>query len=99
MTCPTIPDYAGTPVTRPTVIAALLAAGQNGVIPPADGLRFFSRDLNELHSRGLAHPYRMRVDRMFYYRLSEEGRCVAESFQEDGFEFDGWDVWEKDRLL
>lgn len=99
MTCPALPNYAGTEIVRPTVIAALLAADQRGVIPPADGERWFSRDLNELHSRGLAYPYQMRCDRQWWYRLTEAGRCVAESFAEEGYEFDGWDAWKEEELL
>lgn len=100
MSCPCIPEYRGTEIRRPTVIAALLSANpKTGLIQPADGVRFYQRDLNELHNRGLAHPYRMRVDRLWAYRLTETGRCVAEDFTSEGWTFDGWDVWNGEEIV
>lgn len=90
-------DYRGTPfdpAQRPMALAALLSAHPDtGIIQPTDCDRWFARDLNELVSRDWARPYRMRVDRLWIYRITEIGRCVAESFTDEGLEFDGFDVW------
>lgn len=100
MSCPLIMNYQrGTEITRPTVIAALLSAGGSGVIQPPDGERWFQRDLNELHARNLAYPFQMRVDRLWFYRLSETGHLVAHDFRDEGWSFDGYDCWLADRLI
>lgn len=101
MTCPAIPDYRGSEfiaADRPPVVAAMLSASASGIIAPPDGVRWFQRDLNELYSRDWARPYRMRVDRLWYYRLTEIGQCVAQSFREEDWSFDGWDAWEGETL-
>lgn len=102
MSCPGIPDYRHVEfhaAHRPMVVAAMLSADGDGVIAPPDGVRWFQRDFNEMVSRDWARQHRMRPDRMWSYRLTDIGHCVAESFRDDGYTFDGWDLWEAERLM
>lgn len=93
MSCPFSPHHpeAFDPHHRLTTVAALLSADTRGIIQPADGERWFSRDLNELQGRGWAVVDRVRADRLFYYRVTEDGRDAAAGLT--GWQFDGFDVW------
>ena len=98
--CPMLYPPVFDPVARPMVVAALLSADVRGVIAPADGQRWFSRDMNEIAGRRWAVPYLMRVDRMFSYRLTDDGRAVADVLRNIGqWSFDGWDAWCGDSVV
>jgi len=84
---------------RPMVVAALLSADNSGVIAAPDGMRWFQRDLNELSGRNWAKPHKMRADYLWTYKLTEVGKCVAESFVDEGYAFDGWDLWLGEEII
>lgn len=102
MNCPLVFNYRGTPFDpfkRPGVVAALLSAGKGGVIQPADGERWFSRDMNEMVNRQWAAQHRLRQDQLWFYRLRPEGLIQAQLLSEAGWLFDGYDVWFKEELV
>ena len=101
MSCPATLTYPEQfdPAARPRVVAALLSANKNGIIAPPDGQRWFQADLNELVTRHWVVQHQMRVDRLWYYRLTEAGRAVAWSLAEGGWSFDGYDAWFHETLM
>lgn len=101
MVCPLVLTYPKLfdPVARPRVVAALLSAGSNGITQPADGDRWFQADVNEMVTRGWVVQHQMRVDRLWYYRLTVSGRDTADRLRREGWSFDGFDTWHNDTLM
>jgi len=101
MVCPLVLTYPKLfdPVARPRVVAALLSAGSNGIIQPADGDRWFQADVNEMVTRGWAVQHQMRQDRLWYYRLTQYGSDIAAWLRGDGWTFDGFDTWHNETLM
>lgn len=82
---------------RPMAAAALLSA--DPFIQPTSPETWSQRDLNELQQRGWISPAGMRVDRLWRYRVTEVGQCVAESLREEGLTWDGFDLWDGEELI
>ncbi|MEG3175829.1 hypothetical protein U1872_06275 [Sphingomonas sp. RB3P16] len=100
MSCPLNLTYPAVfdPFTHPTLVAAMLSAGPDGIIQPADCERWFSRDQNEMFARGWVRQHQLRCDRKWSYRLTEIGVEQAAAFRADGWNFDDYDAWHGDTL-
>lgn len=101
MSCPATLTYPETfdPAARPRAVAALLSASAAGIIAPPDGQRWFQADLNELVTRHWVVQHQMRVDRLWFYKLTEAGVAQRDSLLADGWNFDGFDAWLHETLM